>query len=98
MVGQSSVGSGSNLGRRLKVGYGPSNSASYVLLCFRVVGGGILIKLVPVVGLAGRYDLFCSISRFLVFIIVIVYVLILYRVQLVFDINTKPRFVIGVAC
>ena len=66
--------------------------------CFKVVGGGILIKLVPVVGLVGRYDLFCSISRFLVFIIVIVHVRILYRLQLVFDINIKPRFVIGVAC
>ena len=45
----------------------------------RVVGGEILLKLVTVFGLVGLDGLFRCISRFLVFIFVIVFVDILFR-------------------
>ncbi|KAK2173526.1 hypothetical protein NP493_869g01006 [Ridgeia piscesae] len=91
-----SVGSCSVLGRRLVVGYGLLTLPNVL----RVVGGEILLKLVTVFGLAGLDGLFRCISRFLVFVIVcvIVFVRILFRLQLVFDISIEPRFFVGIAC
>ena len=67
-----SVGSRSVLVRRLVVGYGLQTLPNVL----RVVDGEILLKLVTVFGLAG---LFRCISRFLVFVFVIVFVRILFR-------------------
>ena len=69
------VGSRSVLGRRLVV----DNDLQILPNVLRVVGGEILLKLVTVFGLAGLGGLFRCISRFLVFVFVIVFVRILFR-------------------
>ena len=74
-IGETSVGSGSILWRRLTVDYGLQTRPDVL----RVVGGEIFLKLVPVFGLTGLDGLFRCISRFLVFVFVIVFVRILFR-------------------
>ena len=74
-VVKSSLGSDSILGRWVIVGYGLQTLPDVI----RVVGGEILLKLVPVFGLTGLDSLFCCISRFLVFVFVFIYVRILFR-------------------
>ena len=63
------------LWRRLVVGYGLQTLPDVL----RVVVGEIFLKLVPVFGLTGFDGLFRCISRFLVFVFVIVCVRILIK-------------------
>ena len=61
--------------RRVVVGYGLQTMA-YVL---RVVGGEILLKFVPLFGLTRLGGIFRSMYRFLVFVFVIVFLRIQFR-------------------
>ena len=81
-------------GRRLVVGYGLQSLPNVL----GIVGGKILLKLVTVFGLAGLDGIFRFISRFLVFIFVIGFAYIMFRLKLVLNICIEPRFVVGVAC